>query len=122
MSASSFVKSKFGKEAYRQRSYQYSKFRHGASNREETSDSLSGLLTGSDPEEYRIWHDVFLNGELNKDFRISMTGQEHQQFLVQPRTVMPAEPRSLRKRELRMFVRCKKRKRTGMTLVQKRFS
>ena len=67
MSASSFVKSKFGKEAYRQRSYQNSKLRHGASNREETSDGLSGLLTGSDPEEYRIWHDVFLNGELNKE-------------------------------------------------------
>ena len=28
MSASSFVKSKFGKEAYRQRSYQNSKLRH----------------------------------------------------------------------------------------------
>ena len=42
-------------------------FPNGASNREHTSaPALEHLLEGSSNEEYNIWHDEFLNAELNK--------------------------------------------------------
>ena len=42
-------------------------FPNGASNREHTSAPLTEhLLEGSSNEEFNIWHDEFLNAELNK--------------------------------------------------------
>ena len=43
MPASSFVKSKFGKEAYRQRSYQYSKFQHFNTSQKKYEATISYL-------------------------------------------------------------------------------